>query len=197
MPVKLTPMLIALLALLLLLAGCNRGSPTAPDWPTPTPEILEEPTNTPEDDPFEIIIPTVPDQTGPDGVSAPTLDLSLPPTAIPAGTDTGGTDSGDPMPEDADAALFPDTYSEVSELQLRAGQTLIVNYDVQINNPDRGRVFVIVRDPAGEIIWRAMFSATVQASADVPIDTTGTYQVAGAFQNLSGTYELSYDIRSP
>ena len=173
--------------LALLLAGCNLASPATEPAVTEAAPTLDVPAATPTDE-FQIIIPTVRDQTGPDGGSVPTPDLSLPPTAIVPETQSPG---------DADAALFPDTYSEVSELQLRAGQTLIVNYDVEINNPDRGRVFVIVRDPTGEIIWRAMFSATVRDSAEIPIDTAGTYQVAGAFQNLSGSYQLTYDILGP
>lgn len=176
----------AALALAGLLTGCNLSPPSAPDWPTPTPEILEEPT-VPLDDQFEIIVPQSREQTGPDGATLPTPasspDLSLPPTAIA------------PAPEDADAALFPDTYPDVAEVQLRAGQTLIVNYDIQINNPDRGRVFIIVRDPTGAIIWRAMFSETVRASAEVPAETGGMYQVAAAIQNLSGSYQMSFDIR--
>lgn len=194
-----------LILLLVCLPACNLNRPSET---TPTPEAVEpsptdEPTATPVPaQPIQLtdVVTPVPPIPGTPR-AAPTLPLipQMTATLIPVGV----------RPEDVTATpnvlptgisptpdiVFPQNYPDRYEVSVSAGQTIVVNYDVVINNPGRGRVFMVVRDPAGQDIWRLVVTETMTDSEEVPASRGGTHVILVAVENLNGRYSVSFGRR--
>lgn len=91
---------------------------------------------------------------------------------------------------------FPSVYPTVNSVTLRQGQTLLVNYDVTIFNPGQGRVYIVVRDPSGEDIYRLVVTETTKETAEVPVEEGGQFEILAAPENISGQYSISYGFRN-
>lgn len=164
--------------LLALLTACNLESPQSPTRQT-TPE-------TPQ---------TAPTQ-GPTATF--TRDPNLTPTSLLPPTWTATPPGGIPPTPAATAAPdipFPATFQGGFPVTVRAGQTLILNYSVTIDNPGRGRVFFVLRDPSGADVWRLAVTETADTSADITISASGEHQLLVASEDLDGQYSISFDFR--
>lgn len=191
--------------LLLTLAACNLQtttpvpSATAADAPTNQPTRTTIPEQIAQPTPLPIQLTTVNDPNAPTmpplGITAtvqpvgqqePTTTPQVVPTqSLPTMTDT-------PQPE---AIVFPDEYPDRKVVTVRSGVTLVVDYEVVINNPGRGMVFLVVRDPIGADVARVRFTESETGELDIQTETGGEYEILVAIENLSGRYSTSYSTR--
>jgi hypothetical protein len=92
---------------------------------------------------------------------------------------------------------FPANFPDQRAISAGAGQTIVVTVNATINNPGAARVYLLVRDPAGEDLLRAVISETVESREyPVPVITAGEHRVLFAVDNLSGNYSYSVGVRN-
>lgn len=89
---------------------------------------------------------------------------------------------------------FPTVFQDQYPANVSAGRTLIVNYNVTLNNT-AGRIFILVRNPANAEISRLVVSETATDSLEVEVATSGIHTILVAYENLDGNYSVSYEIR--
>ncbi|GAB4516368.1 MAG: hypothetical protein OHK0046_21640 [Anaerolineae bacterium] len=173
----------------LVLGACNLNSPQEGE-DVSTLEALPSPDNI---DTPELIVPTE-DPLLPDTARTPLLpptpqgDLPgaeplLPESPVPDLNNTSGA-ADFPFP-----SVFPFSYDIAAE----AGETIIISYDVTVNNPEQGRVFFIVENPEGEVIGQLVVTETAIDTFEVEAERDGTYLLRAASQNLSGDFTVSYN----
>ncbi len=188
---------IICLMLMILLAGCNLN--------TPTEEASLEPL-APTNEAGATLAPIL--TNTPAVAPTRTPNLTLPFTATPGNAPQAAAttnSSGNPgiqlinteaLPTVDTTIPFPTTYPFTYPASVRAGQTLLINYTATIFNPGVGRVFIVVRDPTGQVIFRLIVEASAQTTAEVPITTTGEHQIlAATSQGYSGDFALTYTTR--
>jgi hypothetical protein len=188
MAIKHVFLTVVILHLSLLLAACNlEAAPEQPDTlPTEATAPSPVPTTTQVQQPVDLQL---------DSVTATTLPLPEATITSPPGPAADHAEL--PAPDTSPTANipFPQTFPDQHEVTIQQGRQLIINYDVIINNPGRGRVYLVVRDPAGETIWQLPVIQTESAAVEIEIQRSGTHEILAAVENLSGRYSLSYEQR--
>jgi hypothetical protein len=162
------------LALILMFSACNLNAQDEDSLPTETPSapiVLSQaplPTHSPQ--------PT-----------------GLPPPPLPIAT---GNQAESPATQQLNQDIaFPSNFPDQYEVQVGSGRIVVINYEVIINNPGRGRVFLILRDPSGAIIWRLVVMESANTSVEIPVPSNGTYQIAAAVEDLDGRYSINFSVR--
>lgn len=193
---------LVLIGLALVLAACNLNNP-AGETPSSTPTEAEASptfTLTLDSAPLDTFSPTPLIQLTDVATPIPGTPRSAPtlPGIAPVGVRPEDVTAAPTIPANTTATpeiVFPQNFPDRYEVDVNTGQTLVVNYEVVINNPGRGRVFIVVRDPAGQDIWRLVVTETTTESADVPTSTGGTHEILVAVENLSGRYSVTFARR--
>lgn len=160
-------------------------STALPESPTLTLVIRESPTSA-----FNAINAAT-STALPIGVRPPTQQINTP--AQPVLTATL-SQTISPAVTESDIP-FPETFNDQHEIQAGQGRTIYVNYEVVVNNPGTGRVFIEVRDPEGEAIGQLILSETTSDEFEVTTSTSGAHQLLVTSQNLRGFYSVSYGTR--
>ncbi len=122
----------------------------------------------------------------PIGVRLPTQQVNIPVqiTDVPTDNPTAGIT----MP-------FPETFNDEYQISAGQGRIIYVTYEVVVNNPGTGRVFIEIRDPAGEAIGQLVLTETETAEYEVTTNTAGSHQLLVTSQNLRGYYSVGYGTR--
>ncbi|MDX1993433.1 MAG: hypothetical protein SF029_13670 [bacterium] len=175
---------LALFWILALLAGCNLNAPNDNDAVVPNSPAA------PTQD-------AAPSQNTPPPGATPALPATpRPPIAL---TDLNNENELEPIVETlgtpfGDNEVFPVFYPFDQRATLQQGQTLIVNYNTDMTNPT-GRVFLVVRDSAGNDIYREVITEEGAGSAEVTVGASGDYRILAATEGNVANFNFTYDIR--
>jgi hypothetical protein len=162
------------LMLILTLCACNLNAQNEDNLPTETQSAPVVPSQIP--------LPT--NSSQPSG---------LPPPPLPTAT---GNQVESPATQQINQDIaFPSNFPDQYEVQVGSGRIVVIIYEVIINNPGRGRVFLILRDPSGAIIWRLVVTESANTSVEIPVTSSGTYQIGAAVENLEGRYSVNFSVR--
>jgi hypothetical protein len=161
----------------LLLTACNlQQQPPAPTTAAPTAEAPPAVASVTPDLRPTLLLATL--QPTPTPFFLVTATLPAIPTVLNA---PGG--SAQPT---LDAALADERY----EIQVRAGATIGVNYEITIGQ--RGTVTLSLQGPDG-LVWQQVFTASETGRAEVTIEQGGTYEILVDHERLDGSYAISWD----
>lgn len=170
--------------------GDSNASTAMPASPTIVPTAIIEtfpPSEPRPTDDFEPITPIPATPSGDDDDLMSATDIIA--SDIPLPTESS-TSEATPTLEVAFPTVFQDQYP----VNVSAGQTLVVNYNVTLNNTD-GRIFILVRDSANAEVSRFVVTETANDALEVEIATSGVHTILVAYENLDGNYSVSYEIR--
>lgn len=170
-----------LMLIVVLLAGCNlNAAPTATQtFATEAPTIPPTLEST--------LVTTTPQPTTitPNGSLTPTGELT-PTISASAAVPVSTIEAGVPFP-----TLYINSYS----ISAREGQTIYVNYEVTLDNPGQGQVFLLVLDPTGVEAGRLALSETKTDVLEVEAELTGAYILYVTPDNVRGNYATSFGTR--
>lgn len=187
------------LALLIVLAACNLSSddaaPTAAGTETLiAPQTFVAPTATETPPPTDTLIPTNTPIADASATTEPTLPIGV---RVATAQSVGTPIEYAQTTQAPDTPRFPLDFPDRYTVDALAGQIIIVNYAVTLDNPGVGRVFIVVRDPNGDDIQQLFINSSTEDSAEVPANRSGTYEVLVAFENLRGNYSVTFGLRQP
>lgn len=98
-----------------------------------------------------------------------------------------------PLASPTEASPWPETFRDRYEVTTGAGRTIIVDYNVVLNQP--GEVIIFVRDPNGEVIGGEIITETANTTLEVTTDVSGIHEILVAFERLPGSYAVSFSTR--
>jgi hypothetical protein len=95
------------------------------------------------------------------------------------------------LPGDWQANYSTFTGVKSDSFQADAGQTLILDYDAQV---DKGALSIQVENPADKLVWEAQLQEAQSDSVQILLDQTGRYVLRIAGENASGSWDLQWNI---
>jgi hypothetical protein len=84
------------------------------------------------------------------------------------------------------------TGTKVDTIQAQAGQTLMLEYDVQV---DKGDLSMEVSRDDREAVWDMSFQEDAKDAVEVALDQDGPYTISLAGDNAGGSFDLSWALR--
>jgi hypothetical protein len=83
------------------------------------------------------------------------------------------------------------TGDEVKLVRAKAGQTLVLDYDVTV---DRGTLEIRVEDPAGDAVWELAPQESVEDTVELELENDGRYAVVIEGEEMAGSFDVSWEL---